>query len=201
MTDAIDYYLTVNSPWALFGSAKLRAIRDRYDVPIRVRPAGAGAVFGPSGTLPLAQRPQARQDYRLVEIARWSRKTGLAVKPHPAAFPCDERLAHGAIEASAEAGLDPLLIAEAIGRGLWIEEHNPTDRGDLVVILENAGAPDGEALIARGEEPDIERQLARNAEWALAAGAFGFPWYVFRDEPFWGQDRLDFLADAVEAAQ
>ena len=35
----------------------------------------------------------------------------------------------------------------------------------------------------------------RNLEQAVAAGAFGAPFYVVRetDQRFWGQDRLDFL--------
>ena len=31
----------------------------------------------------------------------------------------------------------------------------------------------------------------------LAAGVFGVPSYVYRDELFWVQDRLDFLAAAL----
>jgi len=154
-----------------------------------------------SGTLPLGQRPQARQDYRFFELKRWIKRTGLPLNLRPTYFPLDERPAHGAIEAAVEAGLDALTLAEAVGRAIWIEEKNPADPDQLAAILNAAGAPDGAALIARGGEPDIEARLTKNAEDALAAGAFGFPWYVFRGEPFWGQDRLDFLAEAVSAAQ
>ena len=199
MTDAIDYYLTIMSPWALLGAPRLRAIGEDHGAPIRVRPAGAGAVFGPSGTLPLGQRPQARQDYRFFELKRWIKRTGSPLNLRPTYFPLDERPAHGAIEAAVEAGLDALTLAEAVGRAIWIEEKNPADPDQLAEILNAAGAPDGAALIARGDEPDIEARLTKNAEDALAAGAFGFPWYVFRGEPFWGQDRLDFLAEAVSA--
>ncbi|WP_367713255.1 DsbA family protein [Ketogulonicigenium vulgare] len=34
---------------------------------------------------------------------------------------------------------------------------------------------------------------------ARAAGVFGSPTYVFNGELFWGQDRLDFLAEAMAA--
>ena len=33
---------------------------------------------------------------------------------------------------------------------------------------------------------------------AIAAKVFGAPWYVVDGEPFWGQDRLDFVARALE---
>ena len=32
---------------------------------------------------------------------------------------------------------------------------------------------------------------------AIDAQVFGAPWFVYRGEPFWGQDRLDFLARAL----
>ena len=35
---------------------------------------------------------------------------------------------------------------------------------------------------------------------AVARGVFGSPTYVFRGEPFWGQDRLDFLDRALMQA-
>ncbi|MEI6546963.1 MAG: DsbA family protein, partial [Burkholderiales bacterium] len=35
-------------------------------------------------------------------------------------------------------------------------------------------------------------------EEAIAAQVFGVPWYAVDGEPFWGQDRLDFVARALE---
>ena len=32
---------------------------------------------------------------------------------------------------------------------------------------------------------------------AIDRQVFGAPWYVYNDEPFWGQDRLDFLERAL----
>ena len=37
----------------------------------------------------------------------------------------------------------------------------------------------------------------RNTQGALARQVFGAPTYVYRDELFWGQDRLDFLDRAL----
>jgi 2-hydroxychromene-2-carboxylate isomerase len=31
----------------------------------------------------------------------------------------------------------------------------------------------------------------------MAKGVFGVPWLDYNDVPYWGQDRLDFLARAV----
>ena len=38
-----------------------------------------------------------------------------------------------------------------------------------------------------------------NTQEALDRGVFGAPTYAYKDELFWGQDRLDFLARALES--
>jgi 2-hydroxychromene-2-carboxylate isomerase len=43
----------------------------------------------------------------------------------------------------------------------------------------------------------VARSYAALTDRAVSAGVFGSPSYVFRDELFWGQDRLDFLEEAL----
>ena len=55
--------------------------------------------------------------------------------------------------------------------------------------LTRVGAADsaGAADAATGVQYDAYTQRAIDAQ------VFGVPWYVYRGQPFWGQDRLDFL--------
>ena len=39
-----------------------------------------------------------------------------------------------------------------------------------------------------------------NALLPAGEGVFGSPFYIFQGEPFWGQDRLDFLEEAIARA-
>lgn len=39
-----------------------------------------------------------------------------------------------------------------------------------------------------------------NTDDAAAAGVYGAPWFVFEGQPYWGQDRLDFLERAFAEA-
>jgi len=195
--EVIEAYLTVNSPWALLGAPTLRRLRETYAAPVALRLVKSADVFGPAGTLPLPQRPPARQAYRLVELKRWAKRRDMSLTLHPKAFPIVERPAQGAILAGVAAGLDGLALAEAVGRALWIDDADPSQPADLAKALTSGGAPDPDALIAAGADPVYDAQLAQNAEAALAAGAFGFPWYVYGGEPYWGQDRLDLLEDVL----
>ena len=66
---------------------------------------------------------------------------------------------------------------------------------DLSSIVAEQGI-DAAALEARAE--DARKAFDTYTEEAIAAQVFGVPWYVVDGEPFWGQDRLDFVARALE---
>ena len=53
----------------------------------------------------------------------------------------------------------------------------------------------GEKLVA--DLAAADGAYAANTQRAIDAQVFGAPWYRYRDEPFWGQDRLDFLDRAL----
>jgi len=189
----IDYYLTVNSPWAFLGSARLRALADASGVGIRVRPVDFHKIFDATGGLPLPKRSPQRQAYRLVELKRWAEQTGEAVVMKPS-HPVDPTRANLAVLAVRDGGGDAAAAAHAIGRAFWVEDRDIADETELVAILDSLGVA-GSAAIGRVRDDDaLAARYEAETEDAIAAGVFGAPWYVFDGEPFWGQDRLDFLA-------
>lgn len=189
---AIDYYLSLNSPWAYLGAARLRALAAETGTSVKVMPVDFGTIFPKTGGLPLPKRAPARQAYRLVELKRWRAFLGIPLTLQPAHFPFAERGAQRLVVAADLAGGDPLALSEAILRALWAEERNPGDADTLKAIAGETGH-DADALAARAEEPDTEAILDGYTEKALGAGVFGAPSYVVEGEVFWGQDRLDFL--------
>ena len=59
---------------------------------------------------------------------------------------------------------------------------------------------DGEALLAAVKGGGAEETLAQNTEDAITANVFGAPTFLFEGELYWGQDRIEFLRRAAEAA-
>ena len=53
--------------------------------------------------------------------------------------------------------------------------------------------------MAAAEDPATGETYAALSQEAIERGVFGSPSYVYRDEIFWGQDRLDFLDRALAA--
>jgi len=193
MTKTIDYYFTPVSPWSYFGHDRFVAIAARHGATVNVLPVDLGKVFPVSGGLPLAKRAPQRQAYRLVELARWRDFLGLPLNLQPRFAASGPDLAHRWIVAAAEHGAKPALdLAGATLRGRWAGERDIADPATLAEFARDAGL-DAAALAERAGAPDIAARLDAITAQAIDAQVFGVPWYVCEGEPFWGQDRLDFL--------
>ncbi len=79
---------------------------------------------------------------------------------------------------------------------VWAEERDLADPSTLLAIAA-AQDLDGEALLAAATGAAVLAEHEANTEAALAAGVFGVPTFVVGEELFWGQDRLDFVAEAL----
>jgi len=51
--------------------------------------------------------------------------------------------------------------------------------------------------LARSKAPEIQSRYNAYTQEAIDRQIFGAPTYVYHDELFWGQDRLDFLDRAL----
>lgn len=197
----VEYYYALASPWSYLGNDRLREIASAHDVAIDPVIVDYDPMFDAAGTVPLPQRPALRKAYRLVELRRWSAWRGVSLVPEPRHYrgeveEPDERLAALVVTAAKAAGADSLALAHAIGRALWAEERFPFVREELLSIAAENGF-DGPSLLAAAEHPETARRYEEQTERAIARGVFGMPFYIFRDEPFWGQDRLEMLEAAL----
>ena len=143
----------------------------------------------------LGKRAPQRQAYRLMELKRWREHIGVPLTVQPKFFPVDANPAALAIVAAAPSGAEAQMrLAGAMLRALWAEEQNIADPATLRAAAAQAGL-DGDKLLAAA--PGAKAQFDAFTQEALARGVFGAPTYVYRDELFWGQDRLDFLDRAL----
>jgi len=201
MTDnTIFYYFAPQSPWSFLGHQRVIQIAERHRVPMKVRPIDLGKVFAASGGLPLAQRPQQRQAYRLLELKRCSEFLGIPLNPQPRFFPAPGDQAARVIIASLNEGVGVTLrLTFAIMRALWQEDRDIAEPDTLRDIVAGQGLA-ADTLLHDADSSVIVDAYERYTREAIARGVFGVPTYVLRDELFWGQDRLDFLDLALARA-
>ena len=193
MAKVVDYYFTASSPWTYFGHDRFVALARRHGATVNVKPVDLGRVFPVSGGLPLKQRAPQRQAYRMVELRRWSAHLGVPINTQPKFFPVSGDLAArwilAATEQDAAVGLS---LAGAFMRAVFAEERNIADGATAVAIAGEQGL-DSATLGVRADSPAIAARYEALTQEAIERQVFGAPTYVYRDELFWGQDRLDFL--------
>ena len=194
--ERLSYYCTMASPWTYLGHEEALALCARNGVAVDILPVDLSDVFSVSGGLPLPQRAPQRRAYRLVELQRWRARRGADLKLHPKYFPAPADRANCMVVAAVMGGLNGVALAGALMRGVWAEDRNIGDDGDLAAIA-NAAGFDGAGLLAEAGSAAVQDRYSAQTEQAKAAGVFGAPTYVWRGEPFWGQDRLDFVARAL----
>jgi len=193
MSKVIDYYFTPVSPWSYLGHARFLDIAKRHGASIVAKPVDFGKIFPVSGGLPLKQRSAQRQAYRLVELARWKEHLGVPLNLEPKFFPVPPEVAARWIIAAGESGGGAdLALTGALMRAVWAEQRDISDAATIESIAAAAGL-DANVLAQRaGGEATKSRYEALTQE-AIDRSVFGAPTYIYKGEPFWGQDRLDFL--------
>lgn len=193
---AIQYWLSTTSPWTWLGSGRFMELARRTGACVELLPVDLGAVFAATGGLPVAQRPPARRSYRLLELTRWSRRLGVPLVLEPRHHPIDREPSSRLLVAASEAGGDALALSHAVLRALWAQDQDIGDWDLLAHIAQECGL-DGPALVASARAPAMGERYVENTRRAIAAEVFGSPTWVVAGERFWGQDRLDLLAERL----
>ena len=187
----IDYYFVTISPWAYLAGDRLEAMAGRHGATVSYKPVDLGKVFAATGGLALKDRSQARQDYRLQELARAQAKTGLPLNIHPAHFPTNPAPSSYAIIAAQKEGGEVGRLVQAIMRSCWADEKNIAEDEVIRACLEEAGF---DPSLADSGLLTGATVYEENTEAAIREGVFGSPFYVVDSgQKFWGQDRLEDL--------
>lgn len=194
MTAPIDFYFACISPWSYLGLDELKRVADDHGRTVAYKPIDVGRSWREAGAgLPLGERPQVLQDYRLVELPRWAAWRGTEINCHPKHFPVPYFLSSNVIIAARQAGADAYPLTRALMRACWVDELDISDANTVAKLADGVGL-DGAALVAQAETPAVAEELAANTDAALAAGAWSVPSFVVDGELFFGQDRLEMIA-------
>ena len=200
MSRQVDYYFSFSSPWAYIGHKAFRDVVDSYGLKVNHKPVILVDLFSETGGLPLIKRHPVRQRYRMMELQRWRDKRGLKFHFRPKHVPLNARLADGVVIAAIEAGLDPDPYLRRAYPAVWEQELNLADPDTVAKLANDAGLP-GNKLVERSASEDISAAYEKNRQDAIAADVFGSPVYVLDGEVFWGQDRIELLADALKSGR
>ena len=89
---------------------------------------------------------------------------------------------------------------DAVYRAIWVDGKNMNDPAVVGAVLQQAGF-DPQALLALADDPEVKDRLKAVTQEAVARGVFGAPTFFVDGQMYWGQDRLDFVKEALEASK
>lgn len=194
----IDFYFDYASPAAYLAFERLLQLQaEGLAVEINYKPMLLGGLFKLTGNSAPVTVP-AKGKYLLNhDLPRFSKRYGVEFKMNPH-FPVNSlalmRAAYGAIEAGCFE-----QYSKVVYEAIWLRGLNMADPEVAVTALNEAGL-DGAALLASSQDQSNKDKLMATTQEACDRGAFGAPTFYLGDDMFFGQDRLDFIEEAIRAA-
>lgn len=193
---ALEFFYDFNSPYSFLASTQLAALAARTGARIVYRPFVLGGVFKEASNSSPALVP-AKYRYMAQDLARWAARYGVRlVYKDPLAFKSIFVL-RAALAAEEQGKIVP--FTDAAFRAYWSEERDLARPEELSRVIASVGLDPG-AILSRIEQQDIKERLRAQTEEAVRRGAFGAPTFFVGDQMFWGNDRLDFVEEALRAA-
>lgn len=194
MNQTLDFYFDFGSPTAYLAHQRLKQLIAQYDLEVTYVPMLLGGIFKATGNASPVTIPAKGAYMANVDLPRFAQRYGVPLAFNPF-FPINTlALMRGALAAQALDCFDAYL--NAIYNAVWINEKNMGELDIIVAVLEQAGL-DAPALLATSQTPEIKQQLIDNTNQAVKRGVFGAPTMFMDDQMFFGQDRLDFIEEAL----
>jgi len=194
MTKTVEFFYDFGSPTVYLAATQLPAIAATVGATIDWRPMLLGGVFKSTGNQSPVVVP-AKAAYMNNDLKRFAKRYGVPFRFNPH-FPINTlALMRGAV-----AYQDDVVVSstyrDAIFMAIWVEARNLNEPDVIGQVLSDAGLDPAELMNRIGQQT-VKDQLIANTEEAVNRGVFGAPTFFVGEQMFFGQDRLDFVAEAI----
>jgi 2-hydroxychromene-2-carboxylate isomerase len=197
MTKTFDYYFDFGSPASYLAFTQLDKLATETGATAIYKPMLLGGVFQATGNHSPATIP-AKGAYTFNDFARFAQRYGVPLTTNPH-FPVNTlMLMRAAIGLQNTDAARFMPYCEAIYRAMWVNAKNLNDPATVGQVLAEAGF-DPAAMMALANAQSTKDALKAATEEAVARGVFGAPTFFVGNAMFWGQDRLDFVREALTA--
>ena len=193
----IEFWFDFGSPASYLAWFQLPKIAAARGAEIDWRPMLLGGVFQATSNRSPVEVP-AKGRWMQEDLPRWAARYGAPYARNPY-FPINTlALMRGAIGFQSR-GSDFSRYVDAIFPAMWEQQRNLGDPAELAKVLGEAGIDANEftALIA---DPAVKEKLKAVTQEAVERGVFGAPTMFVDGKMYFGQDRLEFVADLLVEA-
>jgi len=189
----VEFWFDVGSPAAYLAWTQLPALAAQ----IALRPMLLGGVFQATGNRSPMEVP-AKGRYMTGDLERFGQRYAVPFSHNPF-FPINTlTLMRGAIGLQMHDKARLVPYVDAVFRAIWVDGRNLNDPACVAEVLQAAGF-DPEGLLALTQDPEVKARLKAVTEEAVARGVFGAPTFFVGGQMYWGQDRLEFVKEALQS--
>ncbi len=193
MSKTVEFIFDVGSPTAYLAWTQLEAMCDRTGAELQLTPVLLGGIFKATGNNPPGAVP-AKGMYMMRDLARYAQRyqVSLNMNPH---FPVNTLMPMRIVTAAIGTPEQDAVV-KALYDAMWKSPCKLSETEELTRVLSEAGL-DAEHWLSRAADESVKDTLKANTEAAVKRGVFGAPTLFVGNEMFFGQDRLDFVEEAL----
>lgn len=195
MTKTVEFYFDLGSPATYLAYTQLPKICAETNSALIYIPMLLGGVFKATGNASPAMIP-AKGRYMFEDLDRYAKRYGvpLTFNPH---FPINTLMLMRAVTGIQlrqperfQAFINCLFTA------LWVDGRSLDEPETVAAVMSKHGF-DPREILALSSDESVKAVLKDNTETAVKRGVFGAPSMFIGNQLFFGQDRLDFVEEAL----
>lgn len=166
----------------------------RLGAQLILTPVLCGGIFKAIGNPgPLAV--PAKREWYARDLALWAQRRGVTLVQSPHLPIRSLPLMRGSFVAAERN--ETHRYVDSVFDAVYVHGRNLSDPGLVHETLSAAGL-DADAYLLGMAREDVKQKLLQSTERAVARRVFGVPTFFVNDELFFGQDRLEFVVEALE---
>ena len=182
----VKFYFAYNSPYAFLANTHIEQDLAPLGVSLEYKP-----VYSPRrGSGPDPNSPKLK--YMLADVRRFAEAYGLRLNPGP--FADSQKACWGFF--FAQEHRRGKAYHDGVYRARWLEGKDIGQEETLVGIVESCGLGRQEFLAAL-QEARYAAALEASNQAAEGDEVFGFPFFIYEGQKFWGNDRIEWLVRAL----
>ena len=197
MSKSVEFWFDFGSPAAYLAWTQLPQLAADTGATVAYKPMLLGGVFQATGNHSPVTIP-AKGKYTFKDFARFAKRYGVPLTHNPH-FPINTlTLMRAAV--GLQMRDDPRFgdYTAAMFHAIWVDAKNMNDPATVGAVLQAAGF-DAAAMLALASDVAVKDELKAVTQTAVERGIFGAPTFFVGESMFWGQDRLDFVREALVA--
>ncbi|WP_433736302.1 2-hydroxychromene-2-carboxylate isomerase [Pseudomonas putida] len=195
MSKTVEFLFDLGSPATYLAYTQLPKICEQTDSQLIYVPILLGGVFKATGNATPAAIP-AKGRYMFQDLARYANRYGVPLKFNPH-FPINTLMLMRAVTGMQMRHPERFAaFIDCLFKALWVDGRSLDEPATVAAVLTQNGFDPNEVLALTADE-EVKTALKDNTEKAVQRGVFGAPSMFVDGQLFFGQDRLEFVREAL----